>query len=406
MIEQLRQLEQAGRPIRVAVHGAGAMGLGIAAAVRRTPGMRLCWATDLLPDRAQRAAAAGASLQWGTDAAELLDSHPVDVLVEASTAIVGAAVVALRALECGAHVVWMNAEADLVFGRLVDAVARSAGLIATSDAGDQHGVLARLLDEIALWGWQIVQAGNIKGFLDRAATPQGLAAEAAQRRLDPRACCAYTDGTKLGIEMALIGNARGLQAPPGGMRGPRAGHVHEALRLFDLDAARARPELDYLLGAEPGGGVYAIGTVDDPDERFMLDYYKLGPGPYYLHYRPCHLCHVETPLAIASAALGGRALLRPGAPLNEDAPLNEVVAVAKRDLPAGHRLVHGIGSPDVRGELLCAPEAAAALPIGLVHDAPGGLLRRPIRRGEPIPRDAVTLLNDDLLALLARQDAL
>jgi predicted homoserine dehydrogenase-like protein len=303
-------------------------------------------------------------------------------------------------LECNAHVVWMNAEADLVLGRLVDATARAAGLIATSDAGDQHGVLARLLDEIELWGWQIVQAGNIKGFLDRAATPQGLAAEAAKRRLDPRACCAYTDGTKLGIEMALIGNARGLRAPPGGMRGPKARHVKEALGLFDLDAARARPEVDYLLGAEPGGGVYAIGVMDDPDERFMLDYYKLGPGPYYLHYRPCHLCHVETPLAIASAALGGRALLRPGD------RLNDVFAVAKRDLPAGHRLVHAIGSADVRGELLCVCEAGDALPIGLVHDEPGGVLRRPVRRGEIIPRDAVTLANDDLLALLDRQRAL
>jgi predicted homoserine dehydrogenase-like protein len=400
MIEQLRSLEREGSPIRVAVNGAGAMGLGVAAAVRRTPGMTLRWATDLLPDRARRAAAAGASAHWGTDARALLAAHPVDVLVEASTAIVDATRVALKALECGAHVVWMNAEADLVFGRLVDATARSAGLIATSDAGDQHGVLARLLDEIALWGWQIVQAGNIKGFLDRAATPQGLAAEAAKRRLDPRACCAYTDGTKLSIEMALIANARGLQAPTGGMRGPKAGHVKEALSLFNLDAARRRPEVDYLLGAEPGGGVYAIGAMDDPDERFMLDYYKLGPGPYYLHYRPCHLCHVETPLAIATAALGGRALLRP------DAPLNEVVAVAKRNLPAGYRLVHGIGSPDLRGELLCAPEAAEALPIGLVHDEPGGILRRPIRCGEIIRRDAVTLLNDDLLALLDRQGAL
>jgi predicted homoserine dehydrogenase-like protein len=176
--------------------------------------------------------------------------------------------------------------------------------------------------------------------------------------------------------------------------------VKEALGLFDLDAARVRPEVDYLLGAEPGGGVYAIGCMDDPDERFMLDYYKLGPGPFYLHYRPCHLCHVETPLAIASVAIGGRALLRPGD------PLNEVVAVAKRDLPAGHRLVHGIGSADVRGELLCMREAADALPIGLVHDAPGGMLRRAVRRGDIIPRDAVTLLHDDLLALFERQAAL
>jgi predicted homoserine dehydrogenase-like protein len=376
------------------------MGLGIAAAVRRTPGMSLRWAADLVPERARRAAAAGASGLWGTDARVMLESHPVDVLVEASTAIVAATRVALEALACGAHVVWMNAEADLVFGRLVDAAAQSAGLIATSDAGDQHGVLARLLDEIELWGWQIVQAGNIKGFLDRAATPQGLAQEAAKRRLDPRACCAYTDGTKLCIEMALIGNARGLRAPPGGMRGPRARHVKEALGLFDLDAARERPEVDYVLGAEPGGGVYAIGHMDEPDERFLLEYYKLGPGPYYLHYRPCHLCHTETPLAIASAALEGRALLRPGG------CLNEVVAVAKRDLPAGHRIVHAIGSPDVRGELLCLPEAADALPIGMLHDEPGGILRRSIRRGEILTRDSVTIANEDLVDLLDRQSGL
>lgn len=375
------------------------MGLGIAAAVRRTSGMTLRWATDLLPERAQRAAAAGACDHWGTDALALLESRPVDVLVEASTAIVAATRVALKAIECGAHVVWMNAEADLVFGRLVDAAARSAGRVATSDAGDQHGVLARLLDEIELWGWQVVQAGNNKGFLDRAATPQGLEAEAAKRRLDPRACCAYTDGTKLCIEMALIGNARGLRAPPGGMRGPRSGHVTEALNLFDLDAARERPEVDYVLGAEPGGGVYAIGYMDEPDERFLLDYYKLGPGPYYLHYRPCHLCHTETPLAIASAAIGGRPLLRPGD------YLNDVFAVAKRDLSAGYRIVHAIGSPDVRGELLCVREAADALPIGMLHDEPGGILRRPVRRGEIITRDSVNLANDDLKDLLDRQGA-
>lgn len=397
MIERLRRREGEGSRIRVGINGAGAMGLGIAAAVRRTPGMALCWAADLLPERAERAAGVGAAGHWGADALALLDSHPVDVLVEASTAIVAATEVALGAVECGAHVVWMNAEADLLFGRLVDAAAQSAGLIATSDAGDQHGVLARLLDEIELWGWRIVQAGNIKGFLDRHATPSGLAQEAAKRRLDPGSCCAYTDGTKLAIEMALIGDARGLRAPPGGMCGPAAGNVKDALRLFDLDAALARPQVDYLLGAEPGGGVYAIGHMDDPDERFLLDYYKLGPGPYYLHYRPCHLCHVETPLAIASAALNGRAVLRRGA------PLNQVVAVAKRDLPAGHRLVHAIGSADVRGELLCAEDAVDALPIGCIHDEPGGVLRRPVRRGEVIRRDNPTLLSEGLLALLARQ---
>ncbi len=397
MIRKLRELERAGCPIRVAVNGTGAMGTAIAAAVRRTPGMTLTWATDLIPERARQAAAVGQAPYWGQDARLLLESHPVDVLVEASTAITDATQVALKALECGAHLVWMNAEADLAFGRLVATAARLACRVVTSDAGDQHGVLARLLEEVELWGWRVVQAGNIKGFLDRSATPQGLIAEAAKRHLDPRACCAYTDGTKLGIEMALIGNATGLLAPVGGMRGPRATEVTQALQLFDLEAARQRPEVDYLLGAAPGGGVYVIGHMDDPDERFLLDYYKLGPGPFYLHYRPCHLCHTETPLAIATTAIYGRALLQPAR------YLNDVYAVAKRDLPAGHRLVHAIGSEDVRGEVLAVQEAAGALPVWMLHDPPGAVLRRPVRRGEMIREETVSLIHEDLLALLERQ---
>ncbi|MCC5842542.1 MAG: hypothetical protein JJT96_20665, partial [Opitutales bacterium] len=354
-----------------------------------------------IPKADRLLAACGARAGSGRETTLLLEDDPVDVFVEASTAITAATETARVAVRTGAHVVWMNAEADLAFGQLVAREAAEAGLVATSDAGDQHGVLARLLDETELWGWETVQAGNIKGFLDRAATPAGLAAEAAKRRLDPRACCAYTDGTKLAIEMALIGNARDLRTPSDGMRGPRAKTVEEALDLFDLEAARGRPEVDYLLGARPGGGVYVIGYQEDPGERFLLDYYKLGPGPFYLHYRPCHLCHVETPYAIALAALDGRAVLSPGA---EKARANDVFAVAKVDLQSGEALVHGIGSPLVRGELRQIEPGDTRLPVWMFHDAPGAVVRKKVPAGAFLTHDDVDILHPALTTLLAAQE--
>ncbi len=385
MLSALHNLETHGAPIRVGLAGAGAMGRGIAVAVRRSPGMTLAWVSDLIESRAADAAALGGAPRHGSNTATLLLDHPLDVFVEASTSIIDAANSAMIAVENGAHIVWMNAEADLAFGPQVYAAAQRHGKIATSDAGDQHGVLARMLDEVELWGWKIVQAGNIKGFLNEEATPESMRHEAAKRHLDPRACCAYTDGTKLAIEMAIIANARGLLVPQNGMKGPRAKHVSEALQHFDLAAALACPEVDYLLGAEPGGGVYAIGYMDDPDERFLLDYYKLGAGPFYLHYRPCHLCHVETPLAIATVAIGKRALIAPGP------RANDVFAVAKCDLPAGTLLTHAIGSPQIRGILRRCEAQDQNVPIWMIHDTPDCFIRKSVKKGEVLTFESTAI---------------
>jgi len=385
MLQSLRNLESHGTSLRIGLAGAGAMGRGIAAAVRRSLGMNLAWVSDLVESRAADAAALGGAPRHGTHTAALLKEFPVDVFVEATTSIIDAANNAMIAVENGAHIVWMNAEADLAFGPQLHAAAQRHGKIATSDAGDQHGVLSRLLDEVELWGWKVVQAGNIKGFLNEDATPDGMRHEAAKRQLDPRACCAYTDGTKLAIEMAIIANARGLLVPENGMRGPRAKHVSEALQHFDLAAALATPEVDYLLGAEPGGGVYVIGYMEDPDERFLLDYYKLGAGPFYLHYRPCHLCHVETPFAIASVAIHQQALIAPGA------RSNDVFAVAKCDLPVGTPITHSIGSPQVRGILRRCEVNDPRVPIWMLHDTPGCFLRKPVKKGEVLTFDSTAI---------------
>jgi predicted homoserine dehydrogenase-like protein len=105
---------------------------------------------------------------------------------------------------------------------------------------------------------------------------------------------AYTDGTKLSIEMALVANALGLRTTVPGMHGPRSEKVQDVFKLFDFPAlwADRQPSVDYILGAEPGGGVYAIGYCDHPYQQDMprtTRWDAIVPS----FYRPCHLCHVE-----------------------------------------------------------------------------------------------------------------
>ena len=44
----------------------------------------------------------------------------------------------------------MNAEVDIVLGYLLRNAALKQNVIVTSDAGDQHGVLARMIEEIEM----------------------------------------------------------------------------------------------------------------------------------------------------------------------------------------------------------------------------------------------------------------
>jgi predicted homoserine dehydrogenase-like protein len=382
MIEALKQRQSEGTPIRVGLIGAGAMGTGIVWQVTRTPGMEIVFIGDT-----NRAAAEKALKLSGADPEKvrisdnpitLLESDEaldIDVLVEASNTIGAAARYCFAAIRRKAHVVLMNAEVDLALGILLQHEAKKAGVVVTSDAGDQHGVLKTMIDEIQLWGFDIVQAGNIKGFLKRDATGESLKKEAEKRNLSVIQCCAYTDGTKLNIEMACIANSLGLTPTKPGMEGPLADDVREVLDLFDLKKYNGQGHVDYILGAEPGGGVYVIGHCDDPLQADYMEYYKMGHGPFFLFYRPYHLCHVETPRAIAEAVINKRALLTP-----EAGRLTDVYAYAKRDLIAGEEVDHSIGGDLFYGliEVCADADAAGKVPIALM-EADAGLHAKVLR---------------------------
>jgi predicted homoserine dehydrogenase-like protein len=423
MFAELVALERAGSPIRVAVLGAGgSMGQGLALQCGMTPGVRMVAAIDIDLPRAERAAelhgrpwtraSSGAAVRAATRAGKTVvtsncedvlaqGNGAVDVLIEATSSVAAAAAAVDRALRMKIDVVLMNAEVDCLLGPSLHRTARDAGAIVTSDAGDQHGVLMRMLDEVRLWGFEIVMAGNIKGFLDRGATSRSVAGEARKRKLNPVMCVAYTDGTKLNIEMALVANATGLVPARRGMLGPSADHVHEVFSKFDLDRLRSPGVVDYILGAEPGGGVFAVGYCDVPVQREYMSYYKMGDGPFYLFYRPYHLCHLETMYALGRVALDRKPVFEP-----LDRPVTEVVAVAKTDLPAGTVISSAIGGDHVYGEIVAREASADAVPVCLLEQEDGfaGHVVHAVAKGEPILWRDIELPDSGLLRSWRQQE--
>lgn len=409
MRDLLARLRSLPTPIRVGVIGAGTAGKGLFYQAGMTPGLQPVGLCDIKVDKAVAAAeefghpyrlvesegewedAIAAGLLAICEDAELLArAASVDVLLEASNDVAGGARHALAALETGKDVVIMNAEADLAFGPYLLRVAEANGRVYTSCDGDQPGCLARLIDEVSLWGFELVMAGNIKGYLDRYADPTSIVPEAEKRSLDPKMCAGFTDGTKLCVEMALVANAYDLAVLKPGMLGPRCSRVQEALELFDLAAIResGRPVVDYVLGARPYGGVFVIGYCDEPYQVRSFSWMpsEVGKGPFFIFDRPYHLVHIEAMRCVAEAYLEREPLLQPRAGLKTD-----VYAYAKRHLRRGERL-DGIGGYTCYGLIENREQSGAVtsrragLPICLSE---GVVLARDVAQDDKIYLDDV-----------------
>jgi predicted homoserine dehydrogenase-like protein len=242
--------------------------------------------------------------------------------------------------------------------------------------------------------------GNIKGLQDPYRTPTTQAGFAAKWGQDPYMVTSFADGTKISFEQAIVANGTGMSILKRGMTGlDHRGHVDELTRSYDIDALKAvGGAVDYVVGAQPGPGVYVLATHDDPKQRHYLNLYKLGEGPLYSFYTPYHLCHFEVPLSVARVVLLRDAVLQP-----LDGPLVEVVATAKRDLEAGETL-DALGGYLTYGQCERADVTAreALLPMGV---AEGCVLKRAIARDAVLTYDDVTLPHGRLIDRLRAEQA-
>lgn len=407
------------------------MGTGVALQISRAPGMEVVFVSDISDEARQRGVqATGQTGVLVADVGQVPERREgevymvadtlgflqadngvaIDAVVECTNTISIAGEFCRAAIARGAHVVLMNAEVDLALGRLLVHEARQQGVVVTSDAGDQHGVLATMIDEIELWGFRIVQAGNMKGFLNRYGNAAEARVWAEKQRLSVVQTVSYTDGTKMNIEQALIGNYCGLIPTQPGMEGPQVADIRDVLQAFDFDQYGAQGRVDYTVGVPwPGGGVYVVGYCEDELQKFYLNYYKVSSkGNYHLFFRPYHLCHLETPRAVAQAYFDGRAVIEPARHW-----INDVFAYAKRDLAAGTRIEHGIGGDEFYGLVdsiaHAGPEGVPVCALeseGHGAEAKVAILGRAYAKDEPIRLSDLTIPDSALARMLAEQAAL
>ena len=394
--------EAEGRPIRVAMIGAGATGRAIALQLGTpVPGMRLAGIANRTPANGERAfreagidrwAAGGSAAQIEAnvrrgvpvlvdDPALLVRSPAIDIVVEVTGTVDFAAEVTLDAIEHRKHVVIVNAELDSLLGPLLKTRADAAGVVLTNTDGDEPGVAMTLFRYLRTLGLTPVAAGNIKGMVDHYRNPDTQRAFAERNDQDVRKVTSFADATKLSMEATVLANATGFRVGKRGMHGPPCAHVGDLAKLLPAEDLLGGGIVDYALGAAPHTGAFVVIHEPNPLKARQLGYYKMGEGPFYVFYTPFHLPHLQIASTIGRAAVLNDATV---APLG--GPQCEVVAVAKRDLRAGEPL-DGIGGFCVYGliDTASAARAAEALPMGLSE---GCTLRH------DVPRDAVLTLRD------------
>ncbi|MEW6639482.1 MAG: Gfo/Idh/MocA family oxidoreductase [Pseudomonadota bacterium] len=404
----LHKRRDAGRPVRVALIGAGKFGSMFLAQVPHTPGLEVAVIVDLDPERARDAcrtvgwdAPRIAATSFTRDGLAAIGDAAVEVVVEAT----GNPAVGIRharaAIAAGKHIVMVNVEADVLAGPLLAEEARRAGVVYSLAYGDQPALTAELVDWARATGFRVVAAGKGTKYLPlyHDVTPAevwkhyGLsAAEAQSAGMNPQMFNSFLDGTKSAIEMAAIANATGLDVPSAGLAFPPCGvdDLPHVLRPRDAGGQLERSGVvEVVSSLERDGrpvfrdlrwGVYVV--LEAPNDYAADCFRQYGlktdaSGRYAAMYKPYHLIGLELNISVLSAALRGE-------PTGQAQDFRgDVVAVAKRPLRAGEML-DGEGGYTVWGKLMPAADSlkVGALPIGLAHGvklvndiAHGGVVR-------------------------------
>lgn len=403
----LEAREREGRPIRVALIGAGFMARGLANhIVHTTPGMRLvavfnrgvqraidlceyAGITKVVSPGSQREVdlAISEGRTVATDDAGLLArSSGVDILVDVTGSVEFGARVALEAFRHGKDVLLMNAEIDATIGPIMQTYAARHGVIFSACDGDEPGVQINLYRWVKGLGLTPRVIGNVKGLQDRYRTPttqQGFAEKWGQ---NPAMVTSFADGSKISFEQAIVANATGFTVRSRGMsRGSEyKDDVMRIGKLYDVEELRRVGGIvDYVVGT-PLTKVYVLAEHPDPKQQHYLNLYKMGEGPLYAFFTPYHLVHFEVPAAIARVVLFRDQLAKP-----LGGPVVEVCACAKRDLSA-NEILDDYGMYMTYGEAVNAEEMSRQryLPEGLVENC---VLKR------DVPKDAVLTYDDVVL---------
>ncbi len=419
---KLRAREAAGRPVRVALIGAGKFGSMYLAQIPRTPGVHLAAIADLAPDAARtnlervgweagRAAASDIDeavangTTWVTDDWErVVGDTRIDVVVECTGHPIAAVDHCLAAFANGKHVVNVTVEADAFCGPLLARKAEEAGVVYSLAYGDQPALICDLVDWARTCGFPVVAAGRGHKWLPHfsSSTPEtvwgyyGLTPEQAQRGgLNPKMFNSFLDGSKPSIESAAVANATGLGVPSNGLSYPPASIAdipYVTRPISEGGVLERKGMVEVVSCLEPDGrsipydirmGVWVTVEGETSYIRNCFEEYNAHTDPsgrYFTLYKRWHLIGLEVGMSVASVALRGEAT---GTPSQWIA---DVVATSKRALAQGE-ILDGEGGYTVWGKLMPVERSLqiGAVPLGLAHD---------VRLKRPVPPDTVITWDD------------
>ena len=421
LYRMLRERAAQERPLRIGLIGAGKFGAMYLAQAKHTPGIHIVGIADLAPDRARAAlertgwpaerydaaslpaAARSGATHVSEDAAALIATPEIDIVIDATGNPAAGIAHALACCTHGKHVVMVNVEADALAGPLLARRAREAGIVYSLAYGDQPALICELVDWCRTAGFEVAAAGKGTKYLPEyhVSTPDtvwsyyGFTPEmVATGDFNARMFNSFLDGTKSAIEMAAVANATGLTPAPDGLRFPACGvdQLPQVLRPHDEGGALHHAgQVEVVSSLERDGqpvfrdlrwGVYVTfrardGAGEDYVRRCFSEYgfSTDDSGRYCAMYKPYHAIGLELGISIASVGLRHEPT---GAPI---AWHGDVITTAKRDLAKGETL-DGEGGYTVFGKLMPAADSVklGGLPLGLSH---GVRVKRDIAAFEP-----------------------
>lgn len=364
---------------------------------------------------------------------------PLDVITTATRVAEAGASYAYEAIQHGKHVVMVDKEADSVVGPILKHLADKAGVVFTTDDGDQPGLLMGLVSWARSIGLEVLCGGNMHDCLylynpvDLTVNQGGIVVKLreedkwalepipagkaqlyhnARRQILADLMQDNDDGDTI-CHIAVSANGTGLlpDTPIGHRPVARFTELPEILCPVEdggILQTRGAVDIPIILRTkhEPhgGGGVFVVVANDNAHSRDIMIQKGLlanSRKSAMLIYRPYHLCGAETAMSILCAGLlkvptGSSTLL----------PRVDMVAKSARSFKAGEILGEKPGTLGLNLELraLLIP----SVPITSNHPVPffmleGKRLSRDISSGTIITHDMVIPPQDSFLWSLRKQ---
>lgn len=420
LINKLKKRDNENNPVRVGIIGCGQMGSGVAHTISDIVGMNITAIADIEAARAittfmeigysrsdivitNSESAANDALKKGKvlvteEAALLTRLHSIEANIEATGVPDVGADIAWKSIHSHKPIIMLNVETDITIGALLNYTARKNNSLYTVASGDEPGVCKMMYEQALLMGFEVVTIGKGKNNpINFDATPESCLQEAASKDMNPKILASFQDGTKTMVEMAAVSNSTGLIPDVPGMYGPKV-ELENLLKVYVPKGLggilSGHGRVEYSTGSI-APGVFVIVYSDNPRIQKDMKFITKAEGPYYLHFRPYHLCDLETPQSVAEAVL-----------LNEvtvaaETMHSEVVAIAKRDIKA-EELLKGIGSADFFGRIYTYKEAGRinALPIGIAERC---RVLKDVKKGAVLTKELVQPYEESMIFKLRKE---